>query len=420
MLLAAPAAAIPVFARIYDKPCGACHTVFPQLNPQGENFRAHGLHGLTPAIKPLKVGSSFEVPGTLPLALYLGVGEDLSRVDTPGQRDPTQTHFNLSHLNFLSGGELGEHLAFLMDYELIETEGDTGKVTVNTAPYQAYVVAHAEPWGWLGNLKAGWYELPLLGSPQIHRLSVRPYLINTLSACGLLDVAPPHGQCEDVAVPGETQIGVELNGSLPGVGRAWAIGATNGSNNQLRDSASRDFYLHATQAFGLHRAGLFLSYSPDIIGNGVGDRALRVGPEVDFYRRQFRLLGQFLAEYESNPTGHHQDFWYYGGYIETDYRFTATLLWLLRADYAWSPTFDDRSAGGEVRARRQVWELTSGWQWSILKNLKAVAEITYGENHEAIAGQTATTLAGTLRLATAFWPLTPPGLNEALGYEARP
>src|SRR5258706_156862 len=32
-LQAAPAVAIPVFARIYDKPCGTCHTVFPQLNP---------------------------------------------------------------------------------------------------------------------------------------------------------------------------------------------------------------------------------------------------------------------------------------------------------------------------------------------------------------------------------------------------
>jgi hypothetical protein len=58
-----PAAAIPVFARIYDKPCGTCHTVFPQLNPQGETFRAHGFHGLPTAVKPLHAGS-LEVPGT--------------------------------------------------------------------------------------------------------------------------------------------------------------------------------------------------------------------------------------------------------------------------------------------------------------------------------------------------------------------
>ena len=31
VLWARPAFAIPVFARIYDKPCGACHTVYPSL-----------------------------------------------------------------------------------------------------------------------------------------------------------------------------------------------------------------------------------------------------------------------------------------------------------------------------------------------------------------------------------------------------
>jgi len=49
VLYPARALGIPVFARIYDKPCGTCHTVFPQLNPQGESFRAYGMHGLPPA-----------------------------------------------------------------------------------------------------------------------------------------------------------------------------------------------------------------------------------------------------------------------------------------------------------------------------------------------------------------------------------
>src|SRR5512139_2236956 len=96
-----PAAAIPVFARIYDKPCGACHTVFPQLNPAGENFRAQGLHGLTPRVEPLRLGPHFEVPGTLPLAAYFAAGEDVARTDAPGQGDPTRTHFNLDFLSVL-------------------------------------------------------------------------------------------------------------------------------------------------------------------------------------------------------------------------------------------------------------------------------------------------------------------------------
>jgi hypothetical protein len=419
-LRAVPAAAIPVFARIYDKPCGTCHTVFPQLNPEGDNFRAHGLHGLPPAIKPLKVGSFLDVPGTLPLALYLDVGEDVSKVDVPAQNDATHTHFNLNFLRILAGGELGPHLAFLMDYELIEMEAETGDVMVNSVPYQAYVVAHAEPWGWLGNVKGGWYELPLIVSPQIHRLSVRPYLIDQLSACALLDVAPPHGQCENISVPGETQIGLNLSGVQPLSGFGWDAGMTNGSNNQLNDTASPDFYLQASQLLGAHRVGLFFFYSPDLIGNGVEDRAIRVGPAVDFYSRRFRLLSQFLAEYESNPTGHQRSLWYYGGFVEGDYRLTTTLLSLLRVDSVWMPRFDDTMQGGDTQVRRQPWEVTAGLQWLILQNVKAVAEVTYGESHDSVSDSTVKAWAGTLRLVTAFWPFAPPGWHEWEARESAP
>jgi hypothetical protein len=419
-LLPAPAAAIPVFARIYNKPCGACHTLFPQLNPEGENFRAHGLHGLPPAVKALPVGSLLEVPGTLPLALYFAGGEDLSQVDTPGRRSPTRTHLNLGFFKLLAGGELGRHLAFMVDYELIESEPDTGDITINTLPYQAYVVAHGERWDWLANLKGGWYELPLGVSPAIHRLSARPYLVYGMNACTLLDVASPRGSCRDMPTLDETQIGLEVSALRPESGLSWVAGLTNGSDNRLDHTASRDLYMRVSQALGLHRVGLFLFYSPDIVGAGVHDRALRIGPDVDFYRRQFRLLGQFLAGYESNPTGHSQELWYYGGFVEGNYRLTPTLVSLLRVDYTWMPRFDDSGHGGDTQARRRLWEVTGGWQWLVLQNMKVIAEVTYGENHEAVSDRTVKTWAGTLRLAMAFWPLTPPGLQEWHGWERTP
>jgi len=63
-------------------------------------------------------------------SFYLGVGEDLSKVDVPAQRDPTSTHFNLDFFKVLAGGEIGQHLAFLMDYKLLETEPDTGDISI--------------------------------------------------------------------------------------------------------------------------------------------------------------------------------------------------------------------------------------------------------------------------------------------------
>jgi len=419
-LQTAPAAALPVFARIYDKPCGACHTVFPQLNPAGENFRVHGFHGLTPAIEPLQVGSSVDVPGTLPLALYLGFGEDLAKEEVPGKHDGTRTRFNLEFFRLLAAGEIGRHVAFMLDYELIETDFKTGDLKTDPLPYLAYLTAHAEHREWLGNLKAGWYELPLLVSPQIHRLSTRPYLIYEVNACTLLGVAPPHRPCADLAVLGQTQIGLDVSALQTRTGLGWAAGFTNGSNNRFDSTASRDAYVHATQALGPHQVGLFVFFSPDLIGHGVHDRALRIAPEIDFYSRQLRVLGQLLAGYESNPTGHHQSLWYQGGFLEADYRLTTTLLSLLRVDYAWTPTFDDTSHGGATDVRQRVWEVTGGWQWLVLENVKAVAEVTYGERRETAGDGTVNTWTGTLRLVSAFWPFTPPGVHEWFEHRGPP
>jgi hypothetical protein len=85
---------------------------------------------------------------------------------------------------------------------------------------------------------------------------------------------------------------------------------------------------------------------------------------------------------------------------------------LLRLDYAWNPRFDDRSRGGSTHVKRRLWELTSGLQWLIFENLKAVAEVTYGESHESVTDSESASWRATLRLVTAFWPLTPPGLAE--------
>ncbi len=403
----APAAAIPVFARIYNKPCGTCHTVFPQLNPQGEDFRAHGFHGLPTAVEPMRVGPHLQLPGTLPLALYLTAGEDLSQTHAHGEPSPLREHLDLDYLSILAGGELGPHLAFLVDYEILETEPDVGSLTVNTLPEQAYLQAHLDTMGWLGNARLGWFELPLGVSPRVHRLSAEPYLTYGLTGCALLDRAPPGVRCDDVPIPGEAQIGAELSALRPSTGFAWAAGVTNGSNNQLHDEASRDLYLHLSQAIGLHRLGFFLLYSPDVYRNGPSNRTLRLGPDLNWYTRRLRVLAQFLANYESNPTGHAQSLWYYAGFVEGECRLTARLLGLLRAEYAWTSRFDDTRAGGDARARRRLWAVTGGGQWLLLENVKLVAEATYGENRETVSGDPSGTWSVTMRVVTAFWALQP-------------
>ena len=359
------AAAIPVFARIYDKPCGACHTVYPQLNPAGEEFRARGLHGFTPAIPPKRLGKYLEVPGTFPFALYFAAGEDVVHTDKPNHEDPTTTNLNLNFLSLLSGGELGPHLAFQASYAPIFTNPATGNIMQNTRPGQAYMVAHADVGDWLLNLRGGLFELPFAVSPRVHRLSTQGYLIYGLTAFDLLRrPVPSRGTRKDTLMLSSTQIGGEVSGQNTANGFVWAAGVVNGSNNREDNNSSKDVYLRLGDSFGFHDSGLFLYYSPDVLAQGVQDAALRVGPDLDLYFRRGRIFAQFLAAHDSNPTARGEGMWFYGGFLEGNYRLTPRLLALGRMDGAWAPEFDDRDQGGTTNVRPWVWSLTGARSFS--------------------------------------------------------
>ena len=62
-------------------------------------------------------------------------------------------------------------------------------------------------------------------------------------------------------------------------------GFTNGSNNLVDGTASKDVYLHASQTLGAHDVGFYVTYSPDLIGHGEHDRGFRFGPDLDVYSR---------------------------------------------------------------------------------------------------------------------------------------
>jgi len=412
-LLPEAAHAIPVFARIYDKPCSACHTVYPQLNPDGELFRAQGLHGLTPKLEPIRLGSNLEVPGTLPLALSLGFGEDITKLDLPGHPDPINTHFNLSYVALLAGGELGPHLSFLADYAPLFTNPATGEIIENTRLGMGFLQAHGERWGWLANLKGGLFELPLGISPRVHRLTTQGYLIYGLTAFDLLGHPPPAtGARRDSLVLGSTQFGFELNGLHRASGTAVAIGSSAGSNNREDNNATMDVFVRVSRALGFHNAGLFLYYSPDTLGHGARDEVLRVGPDLTLYWRRWRIAAQWLSGWDSNPTGRDEALWLHGGFVEGNYRLTPTLVSILRADWAFTPSFDDRGEGGDTHVRPRRWALTGGGQYLLEENLKLIVETTYGESDERVSDFRVRSWAVTVRLTTAFWPLSPPAFSR--------
>lgn len=403
--------AIPVFARIYDQPCSACHTTYPQLNPAGESFRLNGLHGFTPKIEPLRFGRWFELPRTLPVAVAMAVGGDYSKVNRPGTPTPTEKHYNLEFFSLLVGAELGPHLAFLGDYAPLFHNTRTGELKRNKDPGLAFLQIHGAEWGHLFNLKAGLFELPFSVSPRVHRLSVQPYLTYGQTAFSLLGVKPPNGSRADTLALGATQFGIESSAHDTGSGRSFALGLTSGSNNKTDNNSSMDVYVRAGQQLGFHRAGLLAYYSPDVLGGGVVDSALRFGPDVALYFRRLMILGQFLAARDSNPTTFHESLWWFAGFVEANFRVTPTIVALLRPEAVKTTTFDDTDAGGATRVRKHLWQITGGVQWLVLENLKLLTEGTYGENSESLTDRTTDSWAITVRLHTSFWPLTPPGLD---------
>jgi hypothetical protein len=106
--------------------------------------------------------------------------------------------------------------------------------------------------------------------------------------------------------------------------------------------------------------------------------------------------------------------WWLGGFGEVNYRLTPRLLALARLEHVGMPTFDDRARGGGTRVRRHIWEVTGGGQWLIEENLKLIVEGTYDTNHEAVSDRTVEVWSVTIRIATAFWPFTPPALSRWL------
>lgn len=415
-LLPRAAQGIPVFARVYGKPCSACHTVFPQLNPAGEAFRAHGLHGIPPVVKPIKVVPGvLDLPGTLPVASSLGVGEDVTSVKVTDTEGSTLSHFDLNYIALLAGGEIGPYMAALFDYAPLFTFPRSGNVFENKRMGLGFLQAHADAADWLINLRGGLFELPLGTSPRVHRLSVQSYLLYQVNAFSLLGIRPPVNKRSDSLSLASTQYGAELSGLQDSETAAnWALGFTSGSNNRSDNNDAKDVFGRFGVNWGLHRAGFFVYYSPDTLSEGTHDSAWRFGPDAQLYFRQVTLRAQLLAANDSNPTGSHRDFWYYGGFVESDYRFLPTLAALGRFEYVATPSFND-SADNGPHIERDVWQLTGGLQWLVMENVKVQLEATYGENHDSVSDVTAKTWFGTIRVATAFWLAVPPVVEEWLG-----
>ncbi|HTD37187.1 MAG TPA: hypothetical protein VK669_06725 [Candidatus Limnocylindrales bacterium] len=134
---ARPASAIPIFAQRYDLQCGACHSVLPELNQFGNEFRNRGYR-LPDTVKH----------GTTIVALREQIGY------TPTPTDGT-TRKTVPAGAALAAVEVGRVEAFV--HETLGSEGSTSSL------FLGYLAYHDDRSGIL--YRGGLIELPLVHSP---------------------------------------------------------------------------------------------------------------------------------------------------------------------------------------------------------------------------------------------------------------
>ncbi len=112
-LASTAAHAVPSFARQTGMPCGACHTVFPELTAFGRTFKLNGytLTGIK-QIKSTSAAGSMKINEIPPLSAMLQVGFTRVNKKAPGQQNDN-VEFPQA-LSLYYAGEISPHMGTFM------------------------------------------------------------------------------------------------------------------------------------------------------------------------------------------------------------------------------------------------------------------------------------------------------------------
>ena len=455
LLLSPPAWAVPAFARRYDLTCSTCHSSWPALNAAGSAFKLSGyrrLHGvdLKPTTKDIELAlGALAIPSIPPLALRARVGFDEQNISRRAADGTTASQMgsslDVNSVELFLATPLGEHLSAFFEFPLFETkapandfptgpsganatgvssrrdiqfEGEVPGFEIGKAMWNSLLPVTLAPPDSL-NIKVGVDQLPFAFSPELNRLSVRPYLIHRRRALDLLSPIQPDELLTDNAGDrlnrlGEPQIQIALNGilvpfgALPDLGKPEAVsieyeaGFTNGSNLNSDPNTEKDVFGRVGIRWWGQRLGFFAYYSPDIYddrqretgsvlnggifsGRQVANRFSALGPDLTLSLEPLDipvwLETQVLFNRESDPTGFRRRFSWWGGFAQLNGKLPVNakfLQWVTayaRYDWLRGDRFDDTAVGGATGpVRPREWQAVSGLQWFILENLKAVTE----------------------------------------------
>lgn len=405
---ASGAQAVPAFARKYEVGCNFCHTINPQLNRFGRDFRDNGFRlpeevekllskkadhavashatpssggddqGKGEASSPKGSGSRGDFWSFIPEQIPFSIQAKFHDFINP--KGDVTNDFQLEELQLQSGGTLTPRVSYYLHHHLVE-EGEPGEL------YAGWVrINNLFGSNWL-NLTVGQTELPLTFSPEIERLSSFEYLVLDRD----LGANP--------FTIGTPQLGLQIFGQSDKGTKIWA-GVANGfglSINEATESndnnSFKDFYGRIGQEVGEHFFGGYAYYGRargSLSGGELfSDSFFRVGGDAFLNFERAILYGTLLYARDENPLGTGERRSFYGGFVECDLHFSDRSVMLLRFDgvHQGQPSSieeppeegEARSAGEDndeepVEFRQNTLAFTPGIEYLVLPNMKVSFE----------------------------------------------
>ena len=307
--------AIPAFARATGTNCYACHTVYPELNQTGEDFKMHGYRFMSAEDAPWTwLDSANFLAGGTPLAVrasaYFAQASDHSLTPDGGGHDyPRVTNTFLPvGATLIAAGNLSDHFSIWLDHDFGSSD------SANEAFLRINSIGTD-----LINVRVGSFEVDLPFSiAKTH--NVFDYLI--------YDVADASGSLNPFSY-GEPQIGVELSGHTSYLFH-YSLALVNGSNNAQATNTYKSGYGRvAVGPYQLHvgvsgYAGSFgiAPFSGGLTNPYRTDQLQRGGVDIDSHLGHWRFYGAYLMAHDSAAIAANDKlngYNYQGGFVQAEY-----------------------------------------------------------------------------------------------------
>jgi hypothetical protein len=311
-LMPRPAQAIPIFAQRYNLQCGACHSVLPELNQFGNEFRNRGyrLDG---------------VPrhGTTIVALREQVGY------TPTPTDGT-TRKTVPAGALLGAVEIGHVEAFM--HETLGSEGSTASLFLG---YLAYFNPRS------GVLyRAGLVELPLAHSPAQRNDTLTTYgYEGTLVGLNDLTLATPRWAVEAEQNVGRARVAATMS-FANATGSAYGGKPVSTGRTESFSAPELGFFARVPVVTDDVRVGVDVLSGVRRISAGArpfDDPYSRLGTSLEAHHGRLELLAEQWWGHDGNGDGVGGNIDSDGGFVRLRWRLGAHAFVGIREDSAAAP-----------------------------------------------------------------------------------